>query len=54
MYKLVFMEESYGNRCESDYLRQKLTIAKGLCDYQYIIGNWQTKDADFQAVYYEF
>lgn len=33
---------------------QKLTIAKGLCDYQYIIGNWQTKDADFQAVYYEF
>lgn len=34
--------------------RQKLTIAKGLCDYQYIMDNWQTNDADFQAVYYEF
>ena len=34
--------------------RQKLTIAKGLCDYQYIMDNWQTNDIDFQAVYYEF
>lgn len=34
--------------------RQKLIIAKGLCDYQYIMDNWQKNDADFQAVYYEF
>lgn len=34
--------------------RQKLIIAKGLCDYQYIMYNWQKNDADFQAVYYEF
>lgn len=34
--------------------RQKLIIAKGLCDYQYIMENWQKNDADFQAVYYEF
>lgn len=34
--------------------RQKLIIAKGLCDYQYIMDNWQTNDIDFQAVYYEF
>ena len=34
--------------------RQKLIIEKGLCDYQYIMDNWQKNDADFQAVYYEF
>ena len=34
--------------------RQKLIIAKGLCDYQHIMENWQKNDADFQAVYYEF
>ena len=34
--------------------RQKLTIAKGLCDYQYIMENWQKNDMDFQDVYYEF
>lgn len=34
--------------------RQKLTIAKGLCDYQFIMENWQTNSEDFKAVYYEF
>lgn len=34
--------------------RQKLIIAKGLCDYQYIMENWQTNDADFKKVYYDF
>ncbi|MBR5337762.1 MAG: hypothetical protein IK152_07240 [Lachnospiraceae bacterium] len=34
--------------------RQKLIIAKGLCDYQYIMENWQVNDKDFQEVYYEF
>lgn len=34
--------------------RQKLIIAKGLCDYQYIMNNWQKNDDDFQEVYYEF
>lgn len=34
--------------------RQKLRIAKGLCDYQYIMDNCQKNDADFQTVYYEF
>lgn len=34
--------------------RQKLTIIKGLYDYQYIMENWEKNDADFQAVYYEF
>lgn len=34
--------------------RQKLTIAKGLCDYQYIMENWYKNDEDFQKVYYEF
>lgn len=35
-------------------LRQKLIISKGLCDYQYIMENWQNNDKDFQDVYYEF
>ncbi len=34
--------------------RQKLIIAKGLCDYQYIMDNWETDDSDFRAVYYGF
>lgn len=34
--------------------RQKLTIAKGLCDYQFIMENWQTNNEDFKEVYYEF
>lgn len=34
--------------------RQKLIIAKGLCDYQYIMDNWQKNDEDFQSVYYDF
>lgn len=34
--------------------RQKLIIAIGLCEYQYIMENWQKNDADFQDVYYEF
>ena len=34
--------------------KQKLVIAKGLCDYQYIMDNWRTNDTDFQEVYYEF
>lgn len=33
---------------------QKLTIAKGLCDYQFIMENWQTNSDDFKHVYYEF
>lgn len=32
--------------------RQKLTIAKELCDYQYIMDNWEKNDDDFQEVYY--
>ena len=34
--------------------RQKLIIATGLCEYQYIMENWQKNDVDFQEVYYEF
>lgn len=34
--------------------RQKLVIAKGLCDYQYIMENWEKNDNDFQTVYYDF
>lgn len=34
--------------------RQKLKIIKGLYDYQYIMENWQTDDADFQKVYFDF
>ena len=34
--------------------RQKLTIAKGLCEYEYIMNNWQNNDLDFREVYYEF
>lgn len=34
--------------------RQILTIAKGLCDYQYIMEHWKDNDADFRTVYYEF
>lgn len=34
--------------------RQKLTIAKGLCEYEYIMNNWQNNDSDFREVYYEF
>lgn len=33
---------------------QKLTIEKGLCDYQYIMNHWQDNDLDFQKVYYNF
>ncbi len=33
---------------------QKLTIAKGLCDYQFIMENWQTNSEDFKTVYYDF
>ena len=33
---------------------QKLKIAKGLCDYQFIMENWQTDSEDFREVYYEF
>lgn len=32
--------------------RQMLTIAKELCDYQYIMDNWEKNDEDFQEVYY--
>ena len=34
--------------------RQKLIIAKGLLDYQYIMDNWRVNDEDFKAVYYDF
>lgn len=34
--------------------RQKLIIAKGLLDYQFIMLNWKTNTKDFQDVYYEF
>ena len=34
--------------------RQKLIIAKALCDYQYIMENWHVNDKDFQDIYYEF
>ena len=34
--------------------RQKLTIAKGLCEYEYIMENWKNDDTDFREVYYEF
>lgn len=34
--------------------KQKLTIAKGLCDYCYIMDNWHLNDEDFQEVYYTF
>lgn len=34
--------------------KQKLTIEKGLCDYQYIMDNWQVNDSDFQNVFYDF
>lgn len=35
-------------------LRQKMTIAKGLCEYEYIMNNWQNNNLDFKEVYYEF
>lgn len=34
--------------------RQKLVIAKGLLDYQYIMDNREKNDDDFQDVYYDF
>ena len=34
--------------------RQKLTIAKGLCDYCYIMDNWKKNDEDFKDVFYNF
>lgn len=34
--------------------RQKLIIAKGLLDYQYIMQNWHTNSDDFKKVYYDF
>lgn len=34
--------------------RQKLIIRKGLCDYRYILHNWEKNDEDFQKVYYDF
>ena len=34
--------------------RQKLIIAQGICEYQYIMDNWQENDKDFQDVFYEF
>ena len=34
--------------------RQKLTIAKGLCDYCYIMDNWKKNDDDFKDVFYNF
>lgn len=34
--------------------KQKLIIAKGLCDYSYIMSNWKINDVDFQSVYYDF
>lgn len=33
---------------------QKLVIAKGLCDYQFIMDNWHTDSSDFRRVYYDF
>ena len=32
----------------------KSTIAKGLCEYEYIMENWKNDDTDFREVYYEF
>ena len=34
--------------------RQKLVIAKGLCDYAYIMEHWTSNDSDFRDVYYDF
>ena len=34
--------------------KQKLIIAKGLLDYQFIMDNWKMNTKDFQDVYYEF
>ena len=34
--------------------KQKLTIAKGLCDYKYIMDYWKNDDKDFRDVYYDF
>lgn len=34
--------------------RQKLTIEKGLCDYQFIMNHWQNDDKDFREVFYDF
>ena len=34
--------------------RQKLIMAKGLLDYQYIMDNWKNNNQDFQEIYYEF
>lgn len=34
--------------------KQKLTIAKGLCDYKYVMQHWKDDDADFRAVYFDF
>lgn len=33
---------------------QKLIIAKGLCDYRFIMDYWQTDSNDFQEVFYDF
>jgi len=34
--------------------RQKLSITKGLLDYQYIMNNWKKNDSDFQKVFFDF
>jgi len=34
--------------------KQKLIIAKGLLDYQFIMDNWKTDSQEFREVYYEF
>ena len=34
--------------------RQRLTIKKGLLDYQFIMKYWTTNSVDFQEVFYEF
>ncbi len=34
--------------------KQKLIIAKGLLDYQFIMDNWKTDSREFREVYYEF
>lgn len=34
--------------------REKLTIAKGLCDYRYIMDQWRSDSDDFRKVYYDF
>ena len=34
--------------------KQKLTIAKGLCDYDFIMAEWPSQSEDFEDVYYGF